>query len=101
MSIAYLNDRSRPFLEKQIRAELDYLMNADKFLEHIDKRRDCTAREYFISMAWMGRLSGSFSRCVKAAPSMSLFVQRLAVLQRLPAQSPPRWKRRMRRSIAP
>lgn len=38
MSIAYLNDRRRPFLEKQIRAELDYLMNVDKFLEHIDKQ---------------------------------------------------------------
>lgn len=38
MSIAYLNDRSRPFLEKQIRAELDYLMNVDKFLENIDKQ---------------------------------------------------------------
>ena len=38
MSIAYLNDRSRPLLEKQIRAELDYLMNVDKFLENIDKQ---------------------------------------------------------------
>jgi hypothetical protein len=38
MSIAYLNDRSRPLLEKQIRAELDYLMDVDKFLENIDRQ---------------------------------------------------------------